>query len=536
MNDNINEASGLTRGELLRNLGLLFVGAAGASALVGCNNAQTDGAGSGSASATQASENVSPEVEESSLFFDAEQLPPAAKRVAFLSGSWSDMGRQYSQQYPDSTARLLASGMFTEEDFSWYEEHTPEVADLFSGMAEGLGVSVEDLYPLGVPVESGHSCSSSAAWGSQTADGRLLVASNHDTLAVADYYDPILVAWPEDGHPFMVSSGVQGAVSMNDQGLVLTGSSGQNAADGDVAVGLPAMLDYPVLAARAANVEEARELYRTYTGCYSSNYNMNDVNGGHLVLEQSNAHNAERVPGDFGEVDYLITTNDFMTDEMQSSILPAGSGYDDCRPRYYTERHVILAAGGNATLDTMADAMSVDNGYYDENDEWHDVSWDDSDYGLYSPENVSPWFQCFEKTLADPTNGTMYVMNGCRNTLMSWVPEGTGNFCRVTLGETPEEVTESARNDANFLIYDAGAEVSAATGDDRTAREDKLNVAKAAYVEGENLYASVYEATDDEGRFAALAKACSAYLKAQCYAQLAMDVPTQVIRPLLGND
>lgn len=486
------------------------------------------------------------------LSYDAESMPDGYKNVVFVSGSWYDMGYQFAMQVPDAVKRNVTSGISANvAEYGWdairelaadciayYEEKIPETVQLWHGMADALGLDFEtfaigmvEIPATGVTTaddvtRNEEGCSSIAAWGDTTENGQLIVGSDWDSIGSDCYYMPAVVAYPENGNAFVTQSGWRGNLVLNEKGLVCTGSSGQSAGEGDNAMGIPVMTATYILAARCDTAQEAADEYLNagLTSIYSENQSYHDINGGHIVIEASAAHHDTRFPGDFQDDNYQITSNDFMTEEMLSSLLPAGSGYDDCRPRYWTEERILLDAEGQATAHTIAEALGADRYYMD--GEWIENDWS-LDYGLHSPEAFSPFYQNVAKSVAIPENGSYFVMNGCRNTNVSLLPNASGSFVQLILSATPEETAANARFTSNSLIFDAAKYVDET--ENKEALQEYLNLAKEAQIAGDNYTAQAGIAETELDALMLCSRAASQYLKAQSFAQRAMEDAAAVL-------
>lgn len=496
----------------------------------------------------------------SQLDYDEEAVPSAVRNVVILSGTWEEMGYQYASQLPDTVKRCVASGVsgmlsehtYTEcmnalqKQLDYYDEHAPEVSELFQGLADGAGIDFETV-ALGMgSFYGGGFCSTMAAWGEATEDGRLIAGANWDTESGDSYFLPTIIAYPEDGHAFIASCGFFGNIVMNDAGVVFTGSSGQSAEEDDTGLGLPVISPMTFLAAKCKTAEKAKDLYISdYAPGTGDNFHVADKKGSYIV-EHTASKNEVRRAGDFGETDYTIATNDFMTENMQSSLYSGEDFWDDNRPRYWTEERVLLDDFGNASLDTFAEALGCNSFYIPENWKesgwapmfpeselktgWNDDVWNLDKYqGYYTPENREPTLKTVAKGIADPENMTMYIMNGSSDTLVSGAPDGTGNYMCVKLCETYEEAVYEAQHYAYMQNWLAARDISQSSGD-VDERTENLDTAKKAAIAGENYAYRAGVATDGDTKRELYGKAISKFCEAQCYAQLAQNDPTKIAR------
>ena len=164
------------------------------------------------------------------LEYDMEASPDPVRNVVILKGTWEEMGRQYAQQMPDVVKRCVSSGLSgllsehtyeeglkaLDEQLAYYEEHAPEVTELFKGLADGAGIDFETV-ALGMASFNGSGfCSTMAAWGKATEDGRLLMGANWDTESGDSYFLPAIMAYPEGGKAFIAGCGFFGNIVMRN--------------------------------------------------------------------------------------------------------------------------------------------------------------------------------------------------------------------------------------------------------------------------------------------------------------------------------
>lgn len=494
------------------------------------------------------------------LDYDEEAVPDPVRNVVILKGSWYEMGQQYAAQMPDVVKRCVASGLSAllsehtyeeglnalEKQLDYYDEHAPEVTELFEGLADGAGIDFETV-ALGMgSFYGGGFCSTMAAWGEATEDGRLLMGANWDTESGDSYFLPTIIAYPEKGHAFVANCGFFGNIVMNDAGVVLTGSSGQSADEDDYGLGLPVISPMTFMAAKADNAKQAKDMYISdYAPGTGDNFHVADQNGS-FVVEHTASKNAVRQAGDFGEKDYTIATNDFMTEELQDSLYSGEDFWDDNRPRYWTEERILLDDFGKVNPDTFAEALGCNSFYIPENWEetgwapcfdpdelktgWNEDVWNlDLYQGYWSPENREPSLKTTSKGIADPANMTMYVMNGSSDTLVSGSPEGTGNYMAVTLCESYEEAVWNAQYYAYMQNWLAARDIDQ-SGKNTAQRTEYLDTAKKATIAGENYSYRAGIAEDEQTRMELYGKAMSKFCKAHCYAQLAQNDPCKIAR------
>lgn len=120
-------------------------------------------------------------------------------------------------------AELYGISKYASPDYDYVAKPYQRVM-YFHG-AHDIGHALQDLALVG--------CSSFAAWGNQTKDGKLLIGRNFDFYAGDDFAKNKIIAFikPDEGYPFMSVTwgGMIGVVSgMNDQGLTVTINAGKS--------------------------------------------------------------------------------------------------------------------------------------------------------------------------------------------------------------------------------------------------------------------------------------------------------------------
>ncbi|MDO6818322.1 C45 family autoproteolytic acyltransferase/hydolase [Zobellia sp. 1_MG-2023] len=138
----------------------------------------------------------------------------------FLAWFNRKMYKHVDEQYK---SEIYGISQYASKDYNRIAAPYPRVM-YFHG-AHDIGHALQDLALVG--------CSSFAAWGDHTADGKLLIGRNFDFYAGDDFAKNKIIAFvaPDEGHKFMsvTWAGMVGVVSgMNDQGLTVTINAGKS--------------------------------------------------------------------------------------------------------------------------------------------------------------------------------------------------------------------------------------------------------------------------------------------------------------------
>ncbi|MGB6151464.1 MAG: C45 family peptidase [Pricia sp.] len=138
----------------------------------------------------------------------------------FLAWFNRKMYRNIDEQYK---AEIYGMSQYASKDFDYIAEPYQRVM-YFHG-AHDIGHALQDLALVG--------CSSFAAWGDQTEDGKMLIGRNFDFYVGDEFAKEKIIAFvaPDEGHKFMSVTwgGFIGVLSgMNDQGLTVTINAGKS--------------------------------------------------------------------------------------------------------------------------------------------------------------------------------------------------------------------------------------------------------------------------------------------------------------------
>jgi hypothetical protein len=283
-------------------------------------------------------------------------LPPSIIPVVILSGSEYRMGYQYGQQAGLYIERqknwdwVSALTLFRHDEvlhelraYEWHlKKHMPEILEMLRGIAEGATdsghkVSYEDVLllnndlrrpvPCGYPSDreigdlACEGCTSWSAWGTTTADGRLICGSSADAPFA---YQVAIIAFPMEGNAYLSLAGagqVSRVFSINAKGLFLGGSGGYGKRTIDFGYGIPRSCARAYLLRCADSAIEARDLLFSLPLVSAYNLQLVDVTGNAFVCEVTAAIKTTRTSGDFEETNFIYSTNNFFNAEMQAAIM-----------------------------------------------------------------------------------------------------------------------------------------------------------------------------------------------------------------------
>lgn len=460
-------------------------------------------------------------------------LPPDVMPVVYMSGTPYQMGYQYGQQ-AEGYIKMMKNGVWSQvlaqyendkaritdmlaEYETYIKDETPEFIEIMQGIADGAGLEYEDILMITCHLEVSWNppvgaCSCISAWGSATEDGEAIAGANFDYPWNPFSYRVIVVVYPSEGNSY-ISTACAGMMGnnffMNDKGLVNLSNYGEFARPEDHDYGLPTFVIAPHISMSCDTAEEARDLLLPMSKAEGIYRHFVDVNGDAYAVESTSALVEVREPGDFGEQDYLITTNHWIIPEM------AVSKFDIPRPgsseyRYMTAEKLLQEGHGDLDLSSFMDVLgSVD--YWD-GKHWHyDAEWS----GIVIDNYFGPGGTTTSQ-IAVPADKTVYIRTGDGDG--DWgtgAPFLTGEFVKLTLEGSPASVTATA---AATAVENLCLAAQALDESPSLALSDKLNQAKVVYWEGLAYEAEAGLAEDQDTALELYGKATTCFCKAQAYA------------------
>jgi hypothetical protein len=282
--------------------------------------------------------------------------PPGILPIVILKGSDYEMGCQYGSQACAAINRhreakwAAALQRFGREQVlqalqvnrSFVKKYTPEWIDFMRGIADGatatgfpmdetdimlLNCTLPDQAASRLPAGAGkdelggRQCSVASAWGSASRDGRLIGIDTLDTPDVMP--GVVIVAFPNTGNAYMCAAGA-GEIGdhflMNNKGLFLGNSGGGDSPrPEDSGYGIAWACSLPYLVRFSSTAFEARDRVMKWQINTPENFHFVDVRGSACVVEKTAAVQAVRKPGEFGEKDFLYSTNTYMCREMRTT-------------------------------------------------------------------------------------------------------------------------------------------------------------------------------------------------------------------------
>ena len=178
-------------------------------------------------------------------------------------------------------------------------------------------------YPTGAEKEMlpPRHCSVCSAWGNATKDGHLIGIDTLDSSEVP--HAIVIAAFPENGNAYICGADA-GEIGdhflMNNKGLFIGNSGGGGSPrDEDSSYGLAWSCSLPYLARFSDNAVEARDRVLKWQINIPENFHFVDTQRNAFVVEKTASLQCVRKPGDFGEKDFLFSTNNYLCETMKAT-------------------------------------------------------------------------------------------------------------------------------------------------------------------------------------------------------------------------
>ncbi|MCL1809955.1 MAG: dockerin type I domain-containing protein [Clostridiales bacterium] len=519
-----------------------------------------------------------PEIE----FFDGVPIQPNVRPVIVVSGTDYEMGYQFAQQVIQIFGTWYYEKMASERNLTEQElaavkakeqyvtKETPEMIDYVRGISDGaasLGVAISYYQALafftGVRTydnalakaepeagsDASQGCSGWAAWGSATKDGKLIFAGSgdHEIGSIGGGIEYTLIAFPSDGNNYIVSppTGAEGHPGMNNKGVTYVHHGAGVRGNYQVGHGIPALFALMHTMRYADDAVQAKKMMLEYTSSETSYQRgglLADVSGNMFVIECKDPV-VVREPGDYGEKDFIFSSNNSMVPELKEFL----------RPSYDWELRYIDHGGWHGYSESsvqrnlgMWNMLHNYNGKIDK--AFAEMMWrfpasppayptlEEADKALYatqgkgwdmkiaSMENANTAYGIPDKG----NEGLYYVSNGRVARLTAPLDEG-GHFyypnmlyvfIELKLDANPQKVVEAARARAQYDLWDANLKLSKLTYFDTAyvALHKKFDVATKSWVSG-NWYLDLAKASSGNESVNYFGKAMRSFTTCQAYAK-----------------
>ena len=493
-------------------------------------------------------------------------LPPGILPVVILSGSDYAMGYQYGQQvgpYLEKEREAVwASALqtFSREQVLqmlkgnqfYIKKYTPENIEIMKGIADGatatgFQLSYTDVllmnctlpdpetstFPPGaekdpLPIKS---CSVSSAWGSATTDGRLIGMDTLDSGEAA--YGVIIMVFPDKGNNYICGAQA-GEIGdhflMNNRGFFLGNSGGGGSPrDIDTNYGMSWSCSLTHIVRFANSAYEARDMLLPWQINIPENFHFVDVNGGACVVEKTATVQSVRKPGDFGERDFLYSTNNYLNKEMkptkEGEFIKQHGGYGAyAAPRNLMLWDMLHNYNGHIDVEFMKMMLRFPG---DAPPNPPEEGWDAK---VCRPSNS--WVSVLIPD--DGDEGMAYICTGPAGRVIhsstasdgekmrSSYPyiKGTHTFYKLTLAANPKKAVQAAQKDASLCIAKAYKQLMYLNFTDTgyAALDELYSLANSEYYQGKVFLNKGLLASGNE-TLLYLAKAATSFTRSQAHAQ-----------------
>ncbi len=244
--------------------------------------------------------------QEAAFVSQVQELVPSRFRQWLLRRFLDHFNRRLTHHIPAAyQAEIYGLSRSASDTFNFIAP--PYSRLLYFHAAHDIGHALQDLALVG--------CTSFAAWGNHTADGRLLIGRNFDFYAGDAFSEEKIVAFiaPDQGykHAMVTWAGMIGAVSgMNEKGLTVTINAGKSAIPHQAKT--PISLLTREILQYARNIDEAINIARQREVFVSESIMVGSAADGKAILIEVSPHKigVYEVPN---AVDELVCANHFQS-------------------------------------------------------------------------------------------------------------------------------------------------------------------------------------------------------------------------------
>lgn len=249
--------------------------------------------------------------QENAFVSKIKELVPSEFYQKILRSFLKYFNRKLDYHVPEEyKLEIYGLSRYSSDEFNFVAE--PYWRTLYFHGAHDIGHALQDLAMVG--------CTSFAAWGNHTEDGKMIIGRNFDFYVGEEFAEEKIVAFfnPDEGykHAIVTWAGMVGAVSgMNEKGLTVTINAGKSSiplkAKTPISILTREILQY------ASNINEAIEIAKNREVFVSESIMVGSADDKNAVL-------IEVSPKKFGvyklesSADFLVCSNHFQSEIYQS--------------------------------------------------------------------------------------------------------------------------------------------------------------------------------------------------------------------------
>lgn len=249
--------------------------------------------------------------QEAAFVSQVQELVPSRLRQWLLLRFINHFNRRLTHHIPTAyQAEIYGVSRSASDAFNFIAPPYPRL--LYFHAAHDIGHALQDLALVG--------CTSFAAWGSHTADGKLLIGRNFDFYAGDAFSKEKIIAFiaPDQGykHAMVTWAGMIGAVSgMNEKGLTVTINAGKSAIPYEAKT--PISLLAREILQHACTIDEALAIARRREVFVSESIMVGSAADGKAILIEVSPHKIG-VHAVSNTVDALVCANHFQSEPYRS--------------------------------------------------------------------------------------------------------------------------------------------------------------------------------------------------------------------------